>query len=125
MEEYLSFNGWHFNKRMCDWAVSKMKMKNSDDGESVPLEPWDKARCDALFKQEGIETSAFKGYDAVYVLNMARSDFYGSSLTDEAQLALYVKDYLSDIDGYDGIAFTRFYADCIGHGMPIMWEDVL
>ena len=24
MEEYLSFNSCHFNKKMCDWAVSKM-----------------------------------------------------------------------------------------------------
>ena len=24
MEEYLSAYGWHFSKKMCDWAVSKM-----------------------------------------------------------------------------------------------------
>jgi hypothetical protein len=24
MENYLEFNGWHFNKKMCQWASSKM-----------------------------------------------------------------------------------------------------
>ena len=30
MGNYLEFNGWHFNKKMCQWAVSKMYKK---DGE--------------------------------------------------------------------------------------------
>lgn len=29
------------------------------------------------------------------------------------------------IGGYDGKALTRFYADCIGSGTPIMWEDMI
>jgi hypothetical protein len=24
MEDYLEFNGWHFNKKMCEWATSRM-----------------------------------------------------------------------------------------------------
>ena len=31
----------------------------------------------------------------------------------------YIKDYVDDKDGYDGLPFTRFYADCIGSGTPI------
>jgi hypothetical protein len=65
------------------------------------------------------------GYDAVYVANMAKADFYGSSISDDVHLAKFIKDYLDDPDGYDGIVFTRFYADCIGSGTPIMWEDML
>lgn len=51
--------------------------------------------------------------------------FLGSSLPDERAVALYVKDYLEDPDGYDEVAFTRFYADCIGKGEMPDWEDVL
>jgi hypothetical protein len=29
------------------------------------------------------------------------------------------------VDGYDGLPMTRFYADCIGSGNPIIWEDVI
>lgn len=43
----------------------------------------------------------------------------------EQYLLQFVKDYLDDIDGYDGKALTRFYADCIGSGTPIMWEDMI
>lgn len=39
--------------------------------------------------------------------------------------AMYVKDTLEDPDGYDEVAFTRFYADCIGKGEMPEWEDVL
>ena len=28
-------------------------------------------------------------------------------------------------DGYDGLSFTRFVADCIGSGKPVMWEDMI
>jgi hypothetical protein len=31
MENYLEFNGWHFNKKMCQWAASKMyKQENGN-----------------------------------------------------------------------------------------------
>jgi hypothetical protein len=51
---------------------------------------------------------------------MGKSDYLGSSIIDERCLLLYVKDYIDDPDGYDGLPMTRFYADCIGKGTPIM-----
>lgn len=65
------------------------------------------------------------GYDVMFVYHMAKSDFLGSSLPDEKSVAKYVKDYIDDPDGYDGLPMTRFYADCIGSGTPIMWEDMI
>lgn len=65
------------------------------------------------------------GYDKVFVYHMGLSDYLGSSIVDEMHLAHYVKDVLDDVDGYDGIAFTRFYADCSGKGIPINWEDMM
>ena len=29
MEEYLSNYGWHFSKKLCEWAVSNMWKKNA------------------------------------------------------------------------------------------------
>ena len=43
----------------------------------------------------------------------------GSSVPDEQRLALFVKDYVDDPDGYEELPFTRFYSDCIGKGIPI------
>ena len=56
---------------------------------------------------------------------MAKADYHGSSITEDAKMIKFVKDYLDDPDGYDGIALTRFYADCIGKGEIIPWEDML
>lgn len=82
--------------------------------------PYTKEAVDVLLKTNGIKLDNDYGYDAVYVANMAKADFYGSSISDDAHLAKFIKDYLDDPDGYEGVVFTRFYADCIGSGTPIM-----
>jgi len=56
---------------------------------------------------------------------MCKADFLGQSVPNETLLARYVKDVMEDPDGYDGMPFTRFYADCIGSGTSIPWEDTL
>ena len=124
MKEYLEAYGWHFSKKMCEWAVSRMKCKD-DAGKQKKLEPMKKDEVEELLKKYGVKLENDKGYDCVYVANMAKSDYMKSSIADDAHLALFVKDYIDDVDAYDGMPFTRFYADCIGAGKPIMWEDVL
>lgn len=120
MEEYLSNHGWHFSKKMCDYAVSYMRDRNNKK-----IEPLTKEKVDAMLKQYGIELKKAKGYDAVYVANMAHSDFYGTVIADQQKLAMFVRDYIDDEDGYDGIALTRYYADCIGKGEPIEWGEMI
>lgn len=120
MEDYLAFNGWHFNKKLCDWAVSKMSTSN---GKLQQL--YTKESVEALLKKCGITLNKDYGYDSVYVANMAKADYYGSSIPDETRLAKFIKDFIDDPDGYEEIAMTRFYADCIGKGISIPWEDVL
>ena len=124
MEEYLSHNGWHFNKKMCEWAVSKMYKTNSL-GKREYITPYTKDQVDELLNKNSIKLDNNDGYDYVYVANMAKADFLGSALIDEIRLAKFVKDYVDDKDGYDGLPFTRFYADCIGSGPPISWEDMI
>lgn len=120
MDEYLSDYGYHFSRKMCEWAVSKMK-----DRDGNRLQARTKEQVDTILRNNNITLDHDKGYDAVYVMHMALSDFMGSSISDEVHLARYVKDYIDDKDGYDGLPFTRFYADCIGRGEPIMWHDML
>lgn len=79
---------------------------------------------DDLLRRYNIRVEKNEGYDMVYVANMCKADFLKSSIMDEQHLAMFVKDYIDDSDGYDGMPFTRFMADCIGKGMPIMWEDL-
>ena len=120
LEAYLSSYGWHFSKALCEWAISKMKDRN---GNKIPVRT--KEQVETMLKASGVELENDYGYDAVFVMHMGLSDYLGSSITDEAHLAKYVKDVLDDKDGYEGIALTRFLADCSAKGIPIMWEDVI
>ena len=105
---------------MAEWAIGMMEGR---DGEEVKIKEIEILKRD--MKMNGVSLKADTGYDAVYVEAMARADFMRSALTDDAHLYRFVKDYIEDPDGYDGIAFTRFHADCIAKGIPIMWEEMM
>ena len=123
MEEYLSQNGWHFNKNMCDWATGMMYKKNGNNKEKIT--GYTKGDLDNLFTNNGLGNNITHIYDAVYVANMCKTDFLGSSIPDDRHLAKFVQDYVQDADGYEEMPFTRFYADCIGKGLAVPWEDML
>ena len=40
-------------------------------------------------------------------------------------IARYCGLGIDDEDGYDGLPFTRYYADTIGSGTPILWEEMM
>lgn len=120
MEAYLSHYGWHFSKKMCEWAVSRMRDKAD---KQVALRS--KEQVEKVLSMHGIRLENDLGYDKVFVFHMGLSDYLGGSIIDEARLAKYVKEVLDDVDGYEGIAFTRFFADCNGKGIPIDWEDMI
>lgn len=124
MEEYLSQYGWHFSKKMYEWAVSRMYKRNSLD-KKIPIQSWNKDSVDKLLNKYGVTIENKIGYDYVFAANMCIADYYGSSIIDEQHVALFIKDYVDDPDGYEELPFTRFYADCIGSGVPINWEDML
>lgn len=84
-----------------------------------------KEQIDNILKANNVEIENDYGYDKVFVYHMGMSDYMGSSITDEPHIAKYVKDVLDDKDGYEGIALTRFLADCSAKGVPIMWEDMI
>lgn len=124
MKAYLSQYGWHFSKAMCDFAVSRME-KEDANGKKIKVQPYTKEQVDTLLKQYSVELKNKDGYDYVFVANMGKSDYLNSSVPNEQYLAKYIKDVIDDPDGYEGLPFTRYYADCIGSGTPIIWEEML
>lgn len=124
MRTYFSNYGWHFSKKMCEFAVSNMKKKDAS-GKLIPITPYTKDQVDALLQQYGIQVEEKKGFDYVFAANMAKADYLNSSIKDEQHLALFIKDYVCDPDAYEGLPFTRYYADTIGSGTPIIWEEML
>ena len=125
MREYLSTYGWHFSKKMCEWAVSRMYKDGENNKPEQAIPNYTRERVDLLLKRFNLKLEKNKGYDDVYIANMCKFDFLGSSIDNEMKLAQFIKDYIDDADAYEGMPFTRFYADCIGSGTPIMWEDML
>ena len=65
------------------------------------------------------------GYDYVFVGNMCKADYYGSSITDERHFALYIKDTIDDEDAGDGTTMRRWYATMVANGTMVDWEDVI
>ena len=71
---YLRHYGYHFSRRMHDFAVSRMRRDNK------PITPWTKEKVEQTLHKYGIVLDNAIAYDHVYVLNMALADFYGSSM---------------------------------------------
>ena len=125
MERYLSYYGYHFNKKLYDFAVGKMRKKDRQTGREERVQPMDTEHLENGLKKYKINIGSEEIYDAAYLASMVEADFWGSSIKDEEQMFLYIKDVLCDVDGYDGIVFCRFLADCSAKGMPIMWDRML
>ena len=120
MEEYLSEYGYHFNKRLFDFAVEMMEDRNGK-----PLSVWDKEKSEEFLRANNVKIKSAKGHDAAYVLNMARADYWGSALFDEQHLALFVQNYIEDPDGSPTRAFDEFYIKTVALGIPIFWDEML
>lgn len=124
MTQYLRYYGMHFNKPLLEFAVSKMRKKGSDR-KNEPIAPITKQQLDDLLSKYKITLENNELYDYVFVANMCKADFLGSSIKTEDGLALYVKDVIDDVDAYDGTVFNRWYADMCRQGIPIDWEEML
>lgn len=125
MESYLANFGWHFNKKMADYAISKMRKLNPTTNKLEKIEPVSKDKIDELMKKHGIVLKYNELHDYVFVYHMALSDFYKSSLPTEEMVCKFVADYVDDPDQADGFIFNRWYADMAHAGIPIDWVEML
>lgn len=115
-DNYIEHHGYHFSENLCNYAISKMKR----NGNIIT-----KSQIESYLANANIHLNNNKEYDHVYVANMAKSDFMNSSIENEIQLARYVKDYIDDEDGYEGLPFTRFCADAKMKKLDIDWDDMI
>lgn len=108
---YLRYYGPHFNKKLCEFACKQFTKQE-----------YTKEKLDTLLKTYNIELKSSKLYDYVYVANWARSIFYGSGISDEKHLVLFVKDMF---EKESNLIFNRWFADMAKLGIPIEWEDMI
>ena len=123
LKRYINNYGCHFNKKLAKEAASRMYKREGND--KVYIKPYTKDDVDKMLDMYGVHISRNKLYDAVYVANMCKADFLGSSIKSEEDLCHYIKDVLDDADATDGYVFNRFYADTIFMNNPIEWDDMI
>lgn len=121
MKRYLQNFGFNFNDKMAKFAFSKMKDVNGNKYEPIPKE-----KVEELLMRYGVSLENDNGANSWYVCNMAKSDYWGSSIRDEQQLALFVKDFIDDKDFFSTEKpFRYFYTVCMANGIVIEWDDML
>lgn len=119
--EYLRRHGRHFSKELCEFAVNMMESEDKD-GNRSHVTPLSKEQVDKLLQEHKVEVRRAMEYDTVFVANMGKADYLGDSVPDEAHLARYIKNVIDDPDGYDGIAFSRWFADMCAKRVEVPWE---
>ena len=125
MRRYIRHFGLHFNHKLYEFAVSKMERKIKGSERTEKMKPVDKSKFDEIMKKYNIELKYDELYDGVFVWSMAMSDFYESSLPTEKEVAMYVRDYVDDVDKEDGFIFNRWIADMYLEGRAIEWDDFI
>lgn len=121
---YMSHNGPHFNKKACEFAVSNM-YRVDNEGKESEVQKITKSEIDGILKAYNIKIKHNYLYDATYVANMVKADYYGTSIKTDEMMAKYIKDTLDDADGAEGLTFNRWIADMKWLGVPIPWEDFI
>lgn len=122
--EYVRRNGRHFNRKLCEWAVGRMR-REDEKGEEYPVKMMDKEEVDRILADYGIRLRNVWGYDYVFAANMCKADYLGDSVPDMEHLARYVKDVVDDPDGYEGIVFGRWLSDVCNMHVEVPWEEFL
>lgn len=119
-EMYLAEMGWHFNEKACNYAVQFLTDRNRK-----PIKPYSKEEVDELLKKQNVTLEKKKGWDYVYVANMAKSDMDGSPLADDKSIANYIKIVIDDADAADGEVMGCWYVKMIFRHIPVDWAMFL
>lgn len=108
---YLRYYGPHFNKKLCQFACS-----------NLPKRDYTKEKLESLLQDHDIELKNSLLYDHVYLANWCKSILFGSSISDEKHLVLFLKDMFEKESEF---IFNRWYADMAKKGIPIEWEEMI
>lgn len=117
---YLGENGWHFNKKACEYAIQFLKGHNDK-----PIKPMSREEVDEMLKRQNITLQNNKGWDYVYVAHMAKSDMDESPLADEKSIANYVKIVIDDADAAEGEIMGCWYTKMLFRRIPVDWGMLL
>lgn len=122
---YMDMHKGHFSQKLAEWAVSMMAKKDVATGLLKKIVPYTVEEVERMLQLAKIELPEGCLYDAWYLANMVRADFYGSSIEDNEHLVRYIKDVICDPDGDPVMVLACFRAKMDVKDVPIQWERFL
>lgn len=122
---YIMLHGPHFSKDLYMYAASLMFKENKQTGKEEKVPVITKEEVDNILKKHNVEVKNKGEYDYVYVAQSIRADYWGGSITDEAKMAMHIRERCDDADAPDGLIFKEWCLRQDLLGNPVDWEDFL
>lgn len=115
---YVGKNGYHFTCGLADY-VTKHHLKNADGSKHN----WTSAQVKAAMEAAGMKENGLNMTwgDAAYLANWYYSDEYPEVIGTERGCIERAYMAAQDPDGYEGMTFSRWLSDVVGHGWEIDW----
>lgn len=121
---YEDANHGMFSKKLAEWAIGNMEIKDATTGNTKPLRPHTIDEMQDAMKENGIELPDEFLYSAWYLYNMAYADYPKSLATDSSRVK-YVEETLCDPDCCPEAVLECFVAKMCVMGIPIHWERMI
>lgn len=121
---YEDYNHGNFSKKLAEWAISKMKVKDTATGTLKPLKPHDLSEMKEILKANKITLPENLIYSAFYLYNMTFAD-YSKTITTDEQRATFIEETLLDPDCKPEAVLECFVAKMSVMNVTIFWENYL
>lgn len=115
---YVAKNGYHFTCSLAD-HITKHHLENADGTKHNWTSSQVKAALEAASMTENPLHMTWG--DAAYLANWFYSDEFPDYLKTETDVIKRTYKAAQDPDGYEGMTFSRFLSDVVGHQMSIDW----
>lgn len=123
-EMYEDENHGLFSKRLAEWAIGMMKMKDTATGEKKRIKARSIEDMQEVLKSNNIKMQDEFVYTAWYLFNMSIADYPKTCKTDEDR-AMFVDETINDPDGCPENVLDCFEVKMQNAGVPIYWERYL
>lgn len=119
--KYIEKYGYHFNDKLAEWAISKLK--NVSGPHSWNLKQVESV-VNNLYPSKNFKHTVTLG-DLAYQSNMYYADLYPDGISVEQNCVKSAILIANDPDGYEGQIFCRWLTDYMMKDIHIDWDSFL
>lgn len=113
-----------FSKRLAEWAISNMEVKDETTKELKRLKAPTLDDTKSLLSEHNIDMPSEFLYTAWYLHAMSLADYPKTIKTDE-QRASFIEETICDPDGMPENVLDCFVAKMCNADVPVFWEKYL